>query len=75
VSADTPDRAFELLGTGRVDAWASARPVLVDYSVRLPGSRVLEARYGANRPALVVAKGHAARLAYISEFIEEHAQK
>jgi polar amino acid transport system substrate-binding protein len=71
VSADTPDTAFELLRTGRVDAWASARPVLVDYSAQLPGSRVLEARYGANRPALVVAKGQAARLAYISEFIEE----
>ena len=71
VSADTPDSAFELLRSGRVDAWASARPVLVDYSARLPGSRVLEARYGANRPALVVAKGQAARLGYISEFIEE----
>jgi len=71
VSADTPDSAFELLRTGRVDVWASARPVLVDYSAQLPGSRVLEARYGANRPALVVAKGQAARLAYISEFIEE----
>jgi polar amino acid transport system substrate-binding protein len=63
--------AFELLRTERVDAWASARPVLVDYSAQLPGSRVLEDRYGANRPALVVAKGQAARLAYISEFIEE----
>ena len=71
VSVDTPDSAFELLRTGRVDAWASARPVLVDYSAQLPGSRVLEDRYGANRPALVVAKGQAARLAYISEFIEE----
>ena len=71
VSADTPDSAFELLRTGRVDVWASARPVLVDYSAQLPGSRVLEARYGANRPALVVAKGQAARLAYLSEFIEE----
>ena len=71
VSADTPDSAFELLRSGRVDAWASARPVLVDYSAQLPGSRVLEARYGANRPALVVAKGQAARLAYINEFVEE----
>src|SRR5262249_1032074 len=71
VSADTPDSAFELLRTGRVDAWASARPVLVDYSARLSGSRILEAGYGANRPALVVAKGQAARLACISAFIEE----
>jgi polar amino acid transport system substrate-binding protein len=71
VSVDTPDRAFELLRTGRVDAWASARHLLADYSAQLPGSRVLEDRYGVNRPAVVVAKGKAARLAYISEFIEE----
>ena len=71
VSVDTPDSAFELLRTGRVDAWASARQLLVDYSAQLPGSRVLEDRYGANRPAVVVAKGETARLAYISEFIEE----
>ncbi len=71
VSVDTPDSAFELLRTGRVDAWASARHLLVDYSAQLPDSRVLEDRYGVNRPAVVVAKGEAARLAYISEFIEE----
>jgi polar amino acid transport system substrate-binding protein len=71
VSVDTPDSAFELLRTGRVDAWASARPLLANYSAQLPGSRVLEDRYGVNRPAVVVAKGKAARLAYISWFIEE----
>ena len=71
VSVDTPDRAFDLLRTGRADAWASARPALVDYSEQLPGSRVLEDRFGANRPAIVVAKGQAARLAYASEFVEE----
>src|SRR5262249_12621961 len=67
VSVDTPDRAFDLLRTGRVDAWASVRPILLDYSEQLPGSHVLEDRYGANRPAIVVAKGQAARLAYFSE--------
>ena len=71
VPVDTPDNAFELLRGGRVHAWASARPALVDYSVRLGGSRVLEGRYGVNRPAVVVARGQTARLAFISEFIEE----
>jgi polar amino acid transport system substrate-binding protein len=71
VSVDTPDSAFDLLRTRRVDAWASMRPALLDYSARFPGSRVLQDRYGANLPAVVVAKGQAARLTYISEFIEE----
>ncbi len=71
VGADTPDIAFELLRTGRVDAWASIRPALLEYCARLPGSQVLKDHYGANLPAMVVPKGKtAARLAYISEFIE-----
>src|SRR6266496_601642 len=71
VRVDTPDSAFDLLRKGRVDAWASARQVLVDYSAQLPGSRVLKDRYGVNRAAVVVAKGQTARLAYINDFIEE----
>ena len=70
VSAETPNAAFDLLRTGRADAWASVRPALLDYSAKLSGSRVLEDSYGANFPALVVPKGQTARLAYISEFVE-----
>jgi polar amino acid transport system substrate-binding protein len=71
VSVDTPDAAFDLLRSGRVDAWASVRPALLDYSAELSGSRVLEDSFGANFPALVVPKGQTARLAYLSEFVEQ----
>lgn len=71
VATDTADSAFDLLSGGRADVWASVRPALLDYADRLSGMRVIEDSYGANRPALVVAKGQNARLAYISEFIEE----
>lgn len=71
IGAETPDSAFDLLRTGHADAWAGARYSLLEYSTRLPGSRVLEDRYGANLIALAVPKGQAGRLAYISEFIEE----
>jgi polar amino acid transport system substrate-binding protein len=70
IATDTPDAAFDMLCKGHVDAWASVRPALLDYSAHLSGSRVIEGHFGANLPALVVAKGQAARLAYISEFIE-----
>ena len=66
-----PDAAFDLLRTGHADAFASNLPVLLAYSTKLPGSRVLEDRYGANLSAMAVAKDQAGRLAYISEFIEE----
>jgi polar amino acid transport system substrate-binding protein len=70
IVAETPDIAFALLRDGRVDAWASVRPALLDYAARLPGSQVLEDSYGANSPAFVVPKGHAERLSYRSEFVE-----
>jgi polar amino acid transport system substrate-binding protein len=69
--AATPDPTFELLRTGLADAFASVRPVLLAYSSKLPGSRVLEDYYGANLLGMVVPKGQPARLAYISEFIEQ----
>jgi len=71
VSVDMLDSAFQLLRSGRVDAWASARPILDSYSAQLPGSHVLTDRFGVNRATMVVPKGRTARLAYISEFIEE----
>ena len=71
VYADTPDPTFDLLLTGRADTWASVGYALQAYSAQLPGSRVLEDRYGANRLAMAVPKHEAGRLAYISEFVEE----
>ena len=71
VGAEIPDAAFDLLRTGHADAFASALPTLLDYSTKLPGSRVLEDRYGANLQAMAVPKGEAGRLAYFTEFIEE----
>jgi polar amino acid transport system substrate-binding protein len=71
VYADTPDPTFDLLRTGKADAMASARPTLLAYSTQLPDSRVLEDRYGANINRMVVPKGQAGWLAYVSEFVEE----
>jgi polar amino acid transport system substrate-binding protein len=71
IITETPGSAFDLLRSGHVHAWASARPALVDYSAKLSGSRVLEDSYGVNFPAMVVAKGQDARLAYLSEFIAQ----
>jgi polar amino acid transport system substrate-binding protein len=71
VYAATPDPTFELLRSGQVDAFASVRGVLLSYSAKLPGSRVLDEHYGANLLGMVVPKDQAARLAYISEFIEQ----
>jgi polar amino acid transport system substrate-binding protein len=68
---ELPDAAFDLLRAGNVDAFAAPREQLLDYSVMLPGSRVLEDGYGINRAGIAIAKGQPGRLAYIREFVEE----
>jgi polar amino acid transport system substrate-binding protein len=71
VYAETPDPTFELLRAGQAAAMASARNTLLAYANRLPNSRVLEDRYGANINRMVVPKGMPDRLAYVTEFVEE----
>src|ERR1041385_3900732 len=71
VYAATPDPTFEILRKGDAEAFASVRPVLIGYSKTLPGSRVLEDHYGANRVGLVVRQGQTARLSYLTEFVEQ----
>jgi arylsulfatase A len=71
VDADTPDAAFDLLRIGRAAAWASVRSTLLPYAERLPGSRVLDDRYGSNLMAIAIRKGQPARLAYIREFVDQ----
>jgi polar amino acid transport system substrate-binding protein len=71
VAADVPNAAFDLLRAGNAHAFASAREALIDYSVQLPGSKVLTDAYGVNLVGIGVPKGQGGRLAYIGEFIEE----
>jgi polar amino acid transport system substrate-binding protein len=70
VDVEIPDEAFELLRTGRAEAWASPRPPLLEYAHKLPGARVLDGRYGENLQSMAVPKDQSGRLAYISEFLE-----
>src|SRR5262245_24428489 len=71
VVAEAPDAAFAMLCNGRLDAMAAPRPVLLEYSTKLHGSRVLEDRYGAHSVRMAVPKNHGRRLAYVNGFIEE----
>jgi polar amino acid transport system substrate-binding protein len=71
INVEIPDEAFDLLRTGKADAWASPRPPLLEYSLKLPSSRVLDERYGANLQSMAVPKSQAGRLEYVAEFLEE----
>jgi len=71
IGFDLPDDAFDLLRSGKADAFAAPREVLLDYAAKLPDSRVLADAYGVNNVGIAVAKGHAGRLAFISAFAED----
>jgi polar amino acid transport system substrate-binding protein len=71
VRTDTISDAVELVRTGGAHARAGPRQALLAESVKLPGSRVLAEGFAVISSAAAVPKGHAGRLAYISEFIEE----
>ncbi len=71
VYADTPDSTFEILRAGNADLFVSLREILLGYAAQLPGSQVLPGRYGFNSIGIAVPKGHAGRLAYLSEFVEQ----
>jgi polar amino acid transport system substrate-binding protein len=71
IRTESHPAAVELLRTGGADAKASPRPGLIAESVTLPGSRVLDDGFAELYFAALVPKGHAERLAYINEFLEE----
>ena len=71
VRTDTLSAAVELVRTGGAHARAGPRQAVLAESVKLPGSRVLADGFAVLSSAALVPKGHAGRLAYVSEFIEE----
>lgn len=74
VYADTFDPTFELLRSGNADAFASIREILLQYSARLRGSRVLDDSYQINLAGIAIPKGNTGRLAYFSEFLDDMKQ-
>jgi polar amino acid transport system substrate-binding protein len=71
VYADSYETAVDLVRSGKADAFASIREMLMQYSASLPGSRVLADSYQTNLAGIAVAKERAGRLAYLSEFLDD----
>lgn len=70
-SVDTIPAGFELLHAGNADALAVPRPAAIQFSAKLPGSRVLADRFHVTSGAMAIPKGRAGLLAYVSEFTEQ----
>lgn len=69
VFATTPDEGFHMVQAGEADILAGIRPGLLRYASLLPGSRVLDGRYGENLLAFAVAKGRNDWLPAVNQFV------
>lgn len=65
------DDAFEALRAGNGDVLALARPAVVTYAAKLPGSAVLAERFGLSQFSLVVPKGKADVLRPVRQLSDE----
>ena len=70
VRAPTVIIAIDYLAAGKIDAFATNKATLFEMSEKLPGSKVLDGRWGAERHAIGIPKGRDAGLAFVRQFTE-----
>jgi polar amino acid transport system substrate-binding protein len=71
VPAATLKNGIEMLAQHKIDAYATNKANLFEMSDALPGSRVLDGRWGLEHLAMAIPKGRDAGLAYVRTFVEE----
>lgn len=71
VRAQSPESAFDLIFSGKVDVLAGVRQTLVAQSAKLPGSRVFDDRFMAIGQAMGIVKGRGEAVQYLREFVED----
>jgi polar amino acid transport system substrate-binding protein len=71
IPADNYKRGIEMLTQGEIDTYATNKPTLFEMSDQMPGSRILEGRWGEEHLAIAIPKEHAAGLEYIKNFVED----
>lgn len=71
VPAATLKDGIEMLAQHKIDAYATNKANLFEMSDAVPGSRVLEGRWGLEHLAMAIPKGREAGLAYVRTFVED----
>jgi len=70
VRAQSPESAFDLILSGKVDVLAGVRQTLIASSSKLPGSCLFDDRFMAMGQALGIVKGRGEAVKYLREFVE-----
>jgi polar amino acid transport system substrate-binding protein len=63
--------AIEMLSMGKLDAFATNKPTLFEMSGALPGSRVLDGRWGLENFAIGIPKGREAAMRLLRSFVAD----
>lgn len=71
VRADTVGRAAEMLAAGQIDAFATNKATLFEMAEKLPGSTVLDGRWGLEHFAIGIPKGRDQGRAFVEKFTED----
>lgn len=74
VPADSLAKAQAMLNAKQIDAFATNKGILFEMSDTLPGSRVMEGRWGLENLAIAVPKGRDAGGAFVQSFAKDMAQ-
>ena len=67
--------AIDLLASGKLEAFATNKATLFEMSDELPGSRVLDGRWGLESFAIGIPKGREAALPLVNGFVSEAKAK
>ena len=71
VPAPTLKAAAEMLSQRKLDAFATNKAILFEMSDGLPGSRILDGRWGLEYLAIAIPKGREPGMAYMRKFVDE----
>lgn len=71
VPAENYKRGIEMLEHAEIDTYATNKPTLFEMSDQMPGSRILDGRWGEEHLAVAIPKDHEAALEYIQRFVQE----
>jgi polar amino acid transport system substrate-binding protein len=70
VRAATFDVAISMMSAGALHAYATNKATLFEMAEKLPGSKVLEGRWGVERHAIAIPKGRDQGMAFVRTFTE-----
>jgi polar amino acid transport system substrate-binding protein len=71
VPAENASRAVEMFERRELDLFATNKPTLFAMSDQIPGSRVLDGRWGVEHIALAIPKGRESAMEYLCGFVAE----